>query len=452
MSFFNRVNIAQEELDEAPILEGGENVEMPEEEFIGGEEDEVEVAEISDEINNDNEAISEAETAASDLAEVAETNEQALENPEEVTEEQVEAAQESLKICLAKLGMVDMYKEANSQFKLAHESYSSPAERLQVAQEGIKETIGKIIEWIRNLFRKILLWFKKMYAKLTVLFNRSQAKAKKLKAVLAQRKGNIDIPVGEYRSLCAGYPGIGMMVANGKTLMIDKDATIVDKMSAVVKDLANDIKTAANQTNVSREANDKGQENKAQAAASTAGEKLAKVGNVSLVDGINLQDIIEDDIGNNHIFLRIDGTKAKVITFEKDENGVTFEIKNVNYDIEAFNSKLNNAPTKDNLNTIINAAVKQNISKMANSAFKAIKEGDGLVKSFEIVKKAADANDNGGTMSINGYQRAANVGRKIGTEAVIDVVIGTVRAQSQLLSLVGKCLTYVNKKADTAKK
>ena len=149
MSFAKRLSIALEEESNLPIdaneLDSGEASENLITD-IASEDDSLSVLETDAEIQKDDESVNEAMEVVDEMSVNVDINEEALSDPSSVTEEQVEAAQECLKYNMAVLGMAEHYKDFSNKVKVGHESYSSPAERLQIAQEGLKETIAKIIE------------------------------------------------------------------------------------------------------------------------------------------------------------------------------------------------------------------------------------------------------------------------------------------------------------------
>ena len=458
MSFFNRVNVALEELDEATLDSGEDIAADPDTQELDTVDtsDDVAVSEAEAEITADNESIDEAVEVSEELQEQAESNEEALENPEEVTEEQVEVAEECLKMNLARLGMVDMYKEASGQFKLAHESYSSPAERLQVAQEGIKETIAKIIEWIRNLFRKIMLWFKKMYAKLIVMFNRNLSRAKKVKEIVSKRNGG-SIDADEYVALCVDHPVVGYWLADNsrERLNLDKDAKLVDDIKALV--------TAVN------EAVSNGSNNKVHTLATNLITKAAGDSKTLTDLGAELDKF---DAGNDNktegtaIITNPTSQKPKVLYIyqtdgemikDKDGNDTNkfnlgFEVQYQKVDLEqdtwesAIKGKANGIEKKwiqDRLGEIIKSAGK--IKKFADNVFKTIDNGGKMANAFANLEKKV-AKTQQGDMTSAGYTKAANIGRKLAGQAAVDVVIGSIRAQGVAISLLAACAKQLDNK------
>lgn len=441
MSFFNRVNVALEELNEGALESEVETGSVEDQELdMVDTADEAGLAEAEAEIATDNESIDEAVEVSDELQEQAESNEEALENPEEVTEEQVEVAEECLKMNLARLGMVDMYKEANSQFKLAHESYSSPAERLQIAQEGIKETIGKIIEWIRNLFRKIILWFKKMYAKLIVMFNRNLARAKKVKELVLKRNdGTVD--ADEFAAIGVDNPLVAyLLVNNPNRLEIDKNAQIVDAIKVAVDGVNKAVS-----------------ENRLDAINSSAIDKFAFAKNdVSYlktlggeVDTTNSKyaGIITNPTGKKPKLLLLTGKANdgdKSVDIEVKYEGVELDQETAHNQVKsAAGDKIKKDFIKSNLDNIIKSANK--IKKFADTTFKTINSGGALANAFANLQKKAEKAEQG-EMNSNAYTKAANIGRKLAGQAAVDVVIGAIRGQGVAVSILAACAKQLDNK------
>lgn len=441
MSFFNRVNVALEELNEGALESEVETGSVEDQELdMVDTADEAGLAEAEAEIATDNESIDEAVEVSDELQEQAESNEEALENPEEVTEEQVEVAEECLKMNLARLGMVDMYKEANSQFKLAHESYSSPAERLQIAQEGIKETIGKIIEWIRNLFRKIILWFKKMYAKLIVMFNRNLARAKKVKELVLKRNDGV-VDADEFAAIGVDNPLVAyLLVKDANRLEIDKNAQIVDAIKVAV-DGVNKAVSENNLNAINSSAIDKF------TFAKNDVSYLKTLGGEVDTTGGKYAGIITNPTGKKPKLLLLTGKASE------DKQSVDIEVKyeGVELDQETAHNKVKDEAgdkikkdfIKSNLDNIIKSANK--IKKFADTTFKTINSGGALANAFANLQKKAEKAEQG-EMNSNAYTKAANIGRKLAGQAAVDVVIGAIRGQGVAVSILAACAKQLDNK------
>ena len=448
MSFFNRVNVALEELDEATLDSGEGMAADPDTQELDTVDtsDDLAVSEAEAEITADNESIDEAVEVSEELQEQSESNEEALENPEEVTEEQVEVAEECLKMNLARLGFVDMYKEANSQFKLAHESYSSPAERLQVAQEGIKETIGKIIEMIRNIFRKIIMWFKKMYAKLIVMFNRNLARAKKVKELVSKRNGG-KVDPDEFAALCADHPLVGYWLAESSTrLNIDKDSATIDTIKVLVDKINNLVSSGGTDAGKASWPTNQVDDT---AALTDLGAELDKMHGANKAG----RAIVTNPTSQKPKVLYIVSTDSG----KKGENGATdnfieFELQYQKVDLEqeSWESKIKGKATsvektwiQGHLTNIIKSAGK--IKKFADNAFKTIESGGKMANAFASLQKKVEKSSQG-EMSTNAYTRAANIGRKLAGQVAVDVVIGSIRAQGVAVSILAACAKQLDNK------
>ena len=447
MSFFNRVNVALEELNEGALESEVETGSVEDQELdMVDTADEAGLAEAEAEIATDNESIDEAVEVSEELQEQAESNEEALENPEEVTEEQVEVAEECLKMNLARLGFVDMYKEASSQFKLAHESYSSPAERLQVAQEGIKETIGKIIEMIRNIFRKIILWFKKMYAKLIVMFNRNLSRAKKVKELVAKRNGG-KVDGDEFAALCADHPLVGYWLSGSSPrLSIEKDSATVDTIKVLVDKINGLISTGADNgvawpTNAVDDTSD----------ITALGGELDNMFNNK--DNGKARSIVTNPTSQKPKVLYIVPTETGTRGEGDDKhNFIEFELQYQKVDLEQDKWEKaikNNASNIDktfiqgHLTNIIKSAGK--IKKFADNTFKAIDAGGKMANAFASLQKKIEKSTQG-EMSTNAYTRAANIGRKLAGQVAVDIVIGSIRAQGIAVSILAACAKQLDNK------
>lgn len=447
MSFFTRVNVALEELDEATLDSGEGMAADPDTQELDTVDtsDDLAVSEAEAEITADNESIDEAVEVSEELQEQADSNEEALENPEEVTEEQVEVAEECLKMNLARLGFVDMYKEANSQFKLAHESYSSPAERLQVAQEGIKETIGKIIEMIRNIFRKIIMWFKKMYAKLIVMFNRNLARAKKVKELVAKRNGG-KVDADEFAALCADHPLVGYWLSDSSArLNIDKDSATIDTIKALVDRINSYVSTGNSAGSVTFPTNSVDDT----AALTDLGAELDKMHGQDKAG----RAIVTNPTSQKPKVLYIVSTDSgKRTVDDKEVDFIEFELQYQKVDLEqgkwedAIKSKATSVEKswiQGHLTNIIKSAGK--IKKFADNAFKTIESGGKMANAFASLQKKVEKSTQG-EMSTNAYTRAANVGRKLAGQVAVDVVIGSIRAQGVAVSILAACAKQLDNK------
>lgn len=443
MSFFNRVNVALEELNEGALESEVETGSVEDQELdMVDTADEAGLAEAESEITTDNESIDEAVEVSEELQEQAETNEEALENPEEITEEQVEVAEECLKMNLARLGFVDMYKEANGQFKLAHESYSSPAERLQVAQEGIKETISKIIEMIRNIFRKIILWFKKMYAKLIVMFNRNLSRAKKVKELLSKRvDGANPVDSDEFAALCVDNPLVGYWLANrADRLTLDKDVATIENIKSTV-DTINTAISGGNAAKITW----KGAAGNDRVDIKALGGEVDKLGEkegILIVTNPTTQkpkclyilnQVKQNEKDNSLLDIELELQYQKI---DLDQDTWHAELKKVG-------KSINKSWISGKLNDIIKSAGK--IKKFADSAFKTIESGGKMANAFEALNKKFEKSQQG-EMSSVAYTKAANIGRKLAGQVAVDVVIGGIRGQGVAISILAACTKQLDNK------
>ena len=475
MSFAKRLSIALEEESNLPIdaseLDSGEASENLITD-IANEDDSLSVLETDAEIQKDDESVNEAMEVVDEMSVNVDINEEALSDPSSVTEEQVEAAQECLKYNMAVLGMAEHYKDFSNKVKVGHESYSSPAERLQIAQEGLKETIAKIIEWIKNIFRKIAVWFKKMYAKLIVIFNRNQSRAKKVKELLRKKtNSNFTVDADEVASMAVDCPLVcAVLLSNPANFGIEKDSSLIEDVHTFAK-MYNEAVATFGDLNENKLKNMfaklKGQfENFQKGTLKDKAANLYKVikdvvsaqkaGQRATEDSAAYKVITGGEKGIC-VFSRIDGKAPTALVIEIPDtvtsfSDFTFEYKKIEIDSESVENKIkalakakpvNYASMDTALNVIIKDAGK--IKKFADNAFKTIETGGALANSFASAYKKMEKSQSGEMRSVD-YTRAANIGRVASSVFVTDVVIGAIKAQGQAISLIARLITQFDDK------
>ena len=171
----NLWNLSVEE-DDVTGAAGGEAVSTiaPEE----AAEQAAEVQEQAEVVESDAVALEESMEAIEELQESVETNEEVLENnPEAVTEEMVAASNECYAFSMGVLGIKRDDFLAN---RVSLEAYSSPAEKLKVSTEAMKEHIKNAIERIKLFFKQLGVQIKKLFVKILAMFNTSEKRAKEL--------------------------------------------------------------------------------------------------------------------------------------------------------------------------------------------------------------------------------------------------------------------------------
>ena len=157
-------------------LEGEELVEAVEE----ATELECEITEDAGDVEEALEEVDALEEQAAATDEVlAKTEDETPETPDEasaITEEQVVTAEESFKWSLAKLGLASGYSKVVTTAQEAVAEKKSRRERLKICNEGVKETVAKIIRGIVNMIKQIIsritIFVKKVSAK---FFNNSKS-------------------------------------------------------------------------------------------------------------------------------------------------------------------------------------------------------------------------------------------------------------------------------------
>ena len=122
----------------------------------------------------------ESEEVIEELQEQVVENEHMIENsPENITEEIVAVAQEKYFIAAARLGYPT---EELMKNRISLEAARvSPVQALTISTEGVKETLKKMLEAMKNMFSKIVESIKKLLARAAMFFGGVVSKAQELK-------------------------------------------------------------------------------------------------------------------------------------------------------------------------------------------------------------------------------------------------------------------------------
>lgn len=143
-------------------------------------------------IETDIVTLEESEEVVAELEDQVVENEHMIENsPENITEEIVAVAQEKYFIAAARLGYPTQELMKN---RISIESARvSPVQALTISTEGVKETLKRMLEAMKNMFSKIVESIKKLLAKAAMFFGGVVSKAEELKKRLNKLPGDIKV-------------------------------------------------------------------------------------------------------------------------------------------------------------------------------------------------------------------------------------------------------------------
>lgn len=138
---------------------------------------EVEIAQDENKIETAVDVVENSEEVVENLEEQIEVNETLLENaPEQITDEVVATSQEMFAYNLGKLGFSI---ESVMKRKMSVEAAISPAEKLRVSTEGLKDVATKVKDNIKAFFAKIWNWIKEVANKVKMWISSKWNKNKK---------------------------------------------------------------------------------------------------------------------------------------------------------------------------------------------------------------------------------------------------------------------------------
>lgn len=264
-SYLNRIQITiDEETDvaleelEAEGMVNDVDGEVPVEHVINITEVDVSIAEDERTIGAEVDAMNSANDVTTDLTEQVAVEEELLENPEDLTDQAAEITQDAFVISLAKLKFP---KEEYNRYLTTMDNDYTPAERVAVTLDGVKDFLLRIKEHIIAFFRSIKEKLKRLYSKIWVFLanvgKRAEALQKKIRenANLKQgsfndndannnklysffpmgaiQKKNIDTIVEE---LGEGTPAIGMNEIK-QIVNVIKNNAFSKKTSATINDI-----------------------------------------------------------------------------------------------------------------------------------------------------------------------------------------------------------------------
>lgn len=157
---------------------------------IGEQTNAMEFVEEANGVEQDIVTFEESEEAVKELEDQVVENEGMLENnPENITEEIVAVAQEKYFITAAKLGypVEDLMRNRIS----IESAKESPVQALRLSTEGVKETLKRMLEAIKNFFQKIGEAIRKLIAKGLTFFQSIGSKAAELLKYLEKNKVDV---------------------------------------------------------------------------------------------------------------------------------------------------------------------------------------------------------------------------------------------------------------------
>ena len=391
-------------IEEAEV-EVVETEELPVEEDIVQEADEKVVDSEAAEVEMDNAAMEEAEQLLEETMEADKTADKALETPAEVSEDDVKAASASLESALFALQDKAFYAEQSLKVQAAYESYSdNAAMRLQACQEGIKETIAKLIETIKNIFRRVIAWFKKQYTKFVAMISRTGSKAKKLKGVLAKKGDSVKIPGDEASLLFVTTPYLAGVDEIGVYAKAYGDKKLADELAKAIDATFN---------------------------------KDAVVSSLHFTNRFNKVRALVEEEPKETIILGLSAKGAKILAKEDDK----VLVKSVKFDAEKLKNannreiEIKNNELKDAINAIESAA--KNSKAVIDECFKAVEKGAAIANKLETLQKQAYKAD-AAEISEAGIVKATNIGRKLASDAAVSLALGTVKGLSDLLTTSAK--------------
>lgn len=390
-----------------------ETEELPVEEDIVQEADEKALDSEAAEVEMDNQAMEEAEQLLEESVEADKSADKALETPAEVTEDDVKAASASLESALFALQDKAFYKDQSLKVQAAYEDYgNNPAMRLQACQEGIKETIAKLIETIKNIFRRVIAWFKKQYAKFIAMISRTASKAKKLKSVLAKKGESVKVPADEAGMLFYATPYIESVSDIGESARDLGDKKLAADYATLIDNVFNrDIQA-----------------------------ELKKLEDKSPID-----DSLFVDFPENAVPLSVSAKGVKALI--RDEGKIS--VKFVKFDAE----KLKNANNKEIeiKNTELKAAISaiesaaKNSKGVIDACFKAVEKGASIANKLEALQKRVYKEETD-EITEAGILKATNIGRKLASDVAVTIALGTVRGLSDLLTTSAKLVSQLPSK------
>lgn len=399
-------------IEEAEV-EVVETEELPVEEDIVQEADEKALDGEAAEVEMDNAAMEEAEQLLEETMEADATADKALETPAEVTEDDVKAASASLESALFALQDKAFYAEQSLKVQAAYESYSdNAAMRLQACQEGIKETIAKLIETIKNIFRRVIAWFKKQYAKFVAMISRTGSKAKKLKGVLAKKGDSVKVPADEVGFLFYATPYIGSVSEIGEYAKAYGDKKLAGELAKAIDGVFNGN---------------------------------SKDSSIHFTDRFSKVEALVEEAPKDAVILGLSAKGAKILV--KEEGKIL--VKSVKFSAEKLkgaNSKeaeIKNGELSSAISAIESAA--KNSKGVIDECFKAVEKGAAIANKLETLQKQAYKADSE-EITEAGIVKATNIGRKLASDAAVSLALGTVKGLSDLLTTSAKLVSKLPNK------
>lgn len=237
----NLWNLSVEEGDVEGAVGEAESSIAPEE----AAEQATEVQEQAEVVESDAVALEESIEAIEELQESVETNEEVLENnPEAVTEEMVAASNECYAFSMGVLGVKRDEFLAN---RISLESYSSPAEKLKVSTEAMKEHIKNAIERIKLFFKQLGVQIKKLFVKVLAMFNTSEKRAKELIKEI-KKLDNIK-PASDNEEMVSLIEAKGMLlvsnlekhymsIENSDTMVVEENVGSVKSLLSIANEIS----------------------------------------------------------------------------------------------------------------------------------------------------------------------------------------------------------------------
>lgn len=437
-----RAHIEEKEVDVASTDE-----ELSVAEDIAQEADEKELESEAVEVEMDTQALEEAGEILEEVAEADANADKALETPTEVTEDDVKAASASLESALFALQDKSFYKEQSMRMQVAYEDYgNNPAMRLQACQEGIKETIARIIEAIKNIFRRVIGWFKKQYAKFMAMIDRTAKKANKLKVDLNKKADSFNVPADEVGFLFTKAPfinknNLSSYVTNLKdylTYLQNEDLlkVSVNMTSELVKELSNRVPGLNDLDNILKNTKVKlsGLMKQHVLADLKTYRNYVKENN-ELTDS----DIIVICTSAGIKCVTIADNKLQLKTFKWDYSEINDEWKDNKNDLT-----INKTDVKSFLELLSKAGNK--LKTTVKDAFKLTEDSSKLVKSLETLYKKAEK-ENGAEMSEVTVVKAANIGRAMSTDVAVAYSLGVMKGLSDMLYTCSRLVASLEKKS-----
>lgn len=211
--YLNRVQITMDEENEMALEEleleresSPADGEVPVEHVINTTEVEIAIEDEASGIKAEVDAINTANDAVSDLTEQVAIEEELLENPDDLTEEVAEITQDTFMFTVSKLRYP---KEEYSNYITTDADYT-PAERVAVTLDGVKDFLLRIKEHIVAFFRSIKERIKRLYSKIFVFLanvaKRGEALQKKIRENGNLKQGVYNDTDANNRKLYSFFP------------------------------------------------------------------------------------------------------------------------------------------------------------------------------------------------------------------------------------------------------